>query len=313
MKPSSNKASIQGGWSASEPETMVATASASLNEGDTLRFRFLEAQGPSTSNKMSTEELRESYLCDDLIQDDMISMVYWEVERSIVGVARPLSRDLELTCPKEIKAASFCERRELCIVNLGGAGMIQVEGIDYPMERFDFLYAGAGTENIIFKQFQDGDAPLFYFISYPAHRRTGVAHIPFKSKEGKQLGDSIRCNSRILHPMVTPENVDTCQLVMGITLINEGSVWNTMPPHTHARRSEIYFYFNLAEDALVIHLMGKPESTRHLIVRNNQAVLSPSWSIHSGVGTDNYGFVWAMGGENQAFDDMDSVAREDLL
>ncbi|MCC5805203.1 MAG: 5-dehydro-4-deoxy-D-glucuronate isomerase [Opitutales bacterium] len=219
-----------------------------------------------------------------------------------------MSAPLLLEAPDCLRADSFCERREVGIVNLGGAGSVRVGDTRHGLGAFDFLYVGRGSGDIVFEPGKGKEpAPLYYLVSYPAHRACGTSRHSFAREAGRSVGEKVRCNERNLHPMIAPDNVESCQLVMGVTFLKEGNVWNTMPPHTHLRRSEIYFYFDIREDALVFHFMGKPEETRHIVVRNQQAVLSPSWSIHSGAGTANYGFVWAMGGENQEFGDMDAV------
>ncbi len=272
-----------------------------------VTLRHIAARGPAETEQMSTDELRASYLCEDLAVEDRISLVYWEVDRAVVGAALPVSKALKLSAPGALRADTFCERREIGIVNLGGAGTVTVDGKTHDLGKYDFVYAGRGSREITFQPGEGGGQPVYYLVSYPAHRPCGTARIPYVADEGRELGTTEVCNERSLHPMIAPAKVESCQLVMGVTLIADGSVWNTMPPHTHLRRSEIYFYFSIEKDSLVFHLMGRPSETRHLVVRDKQAVLSPSWSIHSGVGTANYGFVWAMGGENQEFSDMDGV------
>ncbi|MCC5805555.1 MAG: 5-dehydro-4-deoxy-D-glucuronate isomerase [Opitutales bacterium] len=272
-----------------------------------VTLRHLEARGAAETERMSTGELRASYLCEGLAVEDSISLVYWDVDRAVIGAALPVSKSLKLSAPGALRADYFCERREIGIVNLGGSGSVAVDGEAHPLGKYDFVYAGRGSREIVFEPGSGGERPVYYMVSYPAHRTCGTARIPYAEAEGRELGATEGCNERSLHPMIAPAKVESCQLVMGVTLIAGGSVWNTMPPHTHLRRSEIYFYFSIEEDSLVFHFMGRPSETRHLVVRDRQAVLSPSWSIHSGVGTANYGFVWAMGGENQEFSDMDGV------
>ncbi len=297
----------------SGPDTAAATLAAAGAEPSSpvlrdVRTRLVEAHSAEATMRMSTGEVREAYLCKDLVAEDAVSLVYWEVDRAVVGVAAPVSAPLLLEAPDCLRAERFCERREVGIVNLGGAGAVRVGDTRHGLGSFDVLYIGKGSGDIVFEPGRGKEAaPLYYMASYPAHRACGTSRIPFAREEGRRLGEKARCNERSLHPMIAPGNAESCQLVMGVTFLKEGSVWNTMPPHTHLRRSEIYFYFDIRDDALVFHFMGKPEETRHIVVRNHEAVLSPGWSIHSGVGTANYGFVWAMGGENQEFGDMDAV------
>ena len=298
---------------ASVPDTAAATLAATGLESfprvrRDIRMRIIEAHSAEATQQMSTEEVRGAYLCEDLVAVDAVSLVYWEVDRAIVGVAAPVNSPLLLETHDCLRADNFCERREVGIVNLGGAGAVRVGDTRHGLGAFDVLYAGRGSDDIVFEPGTGEEmAPLYCIVSYPAHRTCGTSRISFAREEGRRLGEKARCNERRLHPMIAPGIVESCQLVMGVTFLNEGSVWNTMPPHTHLRRSEIYFYFGVRDDALVFHFMGKPEETRHIVVRNRQAVLSPGWSIHSGAGTANYGFVWAMGGENQEFGDMDAV------
>jgi 4-deoxy-L-threo-5-hexosulose-uronate ketol-isomerase len=294
----------------SHPPSTAEVAPASADPAPAIHqhLRHVPATGAAAANTLPTPELRRHFLCDDLVVADAVAMVHWETDRTIVGCAQPVHQSLELVADAELRADYFCQRRELGIVNLGAAGAITVDGQRQAMAPRDFLYVGAGNTRVVFHPAADAPGPpLYYFVSYPAHRQGGIAHLPFSACPATQLGAEGRCNSRQLYPMITPDNVETCQLVMGMTLLAPGSAWNTMPPHTHARRSEVYFYFALEDDALVIHLMGQPDATRHLVVRNQQAVLSPGWSIHSGVGTSHYGFIWAMGGENKTFTDMDPV------
>jgi 4-deoxy-L-threo-5-hexosulose-uronate ketol-isomerase len=209
-------------------------------------------------------------------------------------------------------AEYFAERREIGVINIGAEGIVRVDGTEYPMAYKDALYIGRGVKEIIFSSRESDKLAMFYFVSYPAHKEFPTTYAKFSDAEPVRLGSLKDANKRTIYKYIHPNGIKSCQLVMGLTELEEGSVWNTMPPHTHQRRSEVYMYFNLDPDAMVIHLMGQPEETRHIIMRNRQAVLNPSWSIHAGGGTQNYTFIWAMGGENQVFDDMDGVTVKAL-
>jgi len=263
---------------------------------------------PKSMKTMNTQDLRRMYLVDSLFVPESIPMVYSDIDRSITGSAVPLKKTLKLlSSKKEMAAEYFTERREVGVINIGGEGFIRAEGREYPMNHKDALYLGRETRDILFGSRNPGKPALFYFVSYPAHKKYQAAHASFSDAEPAKLGSQKDANKRTIHKYIHPNGIQSCQLVMGLTELEEGSVWNTMPPHTHQRRSEIYMYFNLGAGGRVFHLLGEPEETRHIVICDRQAVLSPSWSIHSGVGTHNYAFIWAMGGENQVFDDMDAV------
>jgi len=268
---------------------------------------------PFSVIKMSTDELRKLYLIETLFTKDEVPMVYSDIDRSITGSAVPVKKSLQLlSSKKEMAAEYFTERREVGVINIGGAGIISADGNEYPMSFKDALYIGRETKDIIFQSKNAGTPAVFYFVSYPAHKKFPTTHATFSSAEPAKLGSQKDANKRTIYKYIHPRGIPSCQLVMGLTELDEGSVWNTMPPHTHQRRSEVYLYFNLSPDAMVVHLMGKPDETKHIMIRNRQAVLSPSWSIHAGVGTQAYMFIWAMGGENQVFDDMDGVPVPDI-
>lgn len=258
---------------------------------------------PICFRRMTTDELRGNFLIEDLFGSGQICMVYCDVDRAIVGSAVPGGRALELASADELRAEYFAQRRELGVINIGARGGITVDGKEYRIENRDVLYIGRGAKRISFA----GDGAAFYLVSYPAHKEYPTAHIPKADASAAELGSEEACNKRTIYKYIHPDGAASCQLVMGYTELAPGCVWNTMPPHTHERRMEVYMYFDLAEDDRVFHLMGKPDQTRHIVVANRQAVVSPSWSIHAGVGTGQYAFCWAMGGENQAFDDMDKA------
>ncbi len=264
-------------------------------------------------NKLNTNELRESYLIENLFGKNEIPMIYSDIDRSITGSAVPAGKILKLTASKKEMAADFfTERREIGIINIGASGSVIVDDKIYNMENKDGLYIGKGNKKIEFKSKTAKNPALFYFVSYPAHKEYPDKQITYSEAIKRSLGTVIDANKRTLNQYIHPDLMPTCQLVMGLTELAEGSVWNTMPAHTHQRRSEVYMYFDINPDSFVVHLIGEAKNTRHIIVRNKQAVLSPSWSLHSGAGTRNYSFIWAMGGENQVFDDMDWIPMEEL-
>jgi len=263
--------------------------------------------------KFTTDELRKSFLIDSLFVKNQIPMVYSDVDRSITGSAVPAGKTLKLSASKKEMAADyFAERREVGFINIGGKGTITVDKKNYVMNNIDALYVGRGAKNISFKSASSKKPAMFYFVSYPAHTSYSTRQIKLEDAESVHLGSVADSNKRTIHKYILPGKVETCQLVMGLTILEEGSVWNTMPAHTHQRRSEVYMYFGLRKDSLVVHMLGEAEETRHIIIRDKQAVLSTSWSMHAGAGTQNYSFIWAMGGENQAFDDMDSIPMTKL-
>lgn len=264
-------------------------------------------------NKFSTNELRKSFLIEDLFQKNKIALTYSDVDRSITGSAVPSGRSLKLAATKKEMAANyFTERRELGVINIGGSGSISVNGNVYKMNNKDGLYIGRGEKSIEFRSASKTNPGMFYFVSYPAHISYPDKHITFKNATKRNLGTIEDANKRVINQYFHPGIMQTCQLVMGLTELQIGSVWNTMPAHTHQRRSEVYMYFDLLPDSFVVHILGEPTETRHIIIRDKQAVLSTSWSMHSGVGTKNYSFIWAMGGENQVYDDMDWIPMKEL-
>jgi 4-deoxy-L-threo-5-hexosulose-uronate ketol-isomerase len=257
--------------------------------------------------QMTSEELRRSFLVADLFGADAIRIVYSDVDRAIIGSAVPVKRPLALESAPELRAETFCQRRELGILNIGGAGTITVDGSEYPMASRDALYVGRGSRAICFASDAAQKPARYYLLSYPAHASHPTVHVKQADAEVVQLGSTEAANARTIYKLIQPGLAESCQLVMGFTVLKPGCVWNTMPPHTHERRMEVYMYFDLPEDARVFHLMGRPGETRHIVVADGQAVVSPSWSIHCGVGTSAYTFCWGMGGENQAYDDMDHL------
>jgi 4-deoxy-L-threo-5-hexosulose-uronate ketol-isomerase len=262
---------------------------------------------PVHYERMTGEELRAAFLVEGLFAPDEVRLVFWEAERTILGSAVPRRRPLALEAPPELGAPFFAARRELGVVNLGGAGTVTVDGQRYELARRDGLYIGRGSREITFASRSEQEPALLYLVSHPAHASLPSAQVSPEQAETVRLGSQAGASVRTLRRYIHARGVASCQLVMGITDIEEGSVWNSVPPHTHQRRTEVYLYFDLAPDAFALHVMGPPEKTRHLVVRNLQAVLSPSWGMHFGVATGRYAFVWSMGGENQEFEDMQAV------
>ncbi len=262
--------------------------------------------------RMTSSELRKTFMIE-LFAKNKLPMVYSDIDRSITGSAVPAGKTLKLTATKkEMAAKYFAERREIGVINIGGKGSIKVDGKNYNMDHKDALYIGRGSKSVEFKSAGKNKPAKFYFVSYPAHREYPTAHAKFSDASPVHLGSLSQSNKRTIYKYIFPGGIESCQLVMGLTELEDGSVWNTMPAHTHQRRSEIYMYFNLGKDDIVVHLIGKPDESKHIIIRDGQAVLSPSWSFHSGAGTRNYSFIWSMGGENQDFDDMDFIQMKEL-
>ena len=264
--------------------------------------------------RMTTRELRSAFVIENLFTPGVVTMLYSDVDRVIVGSAVPTDRPLKIEASrKEMAAEYFTERREVGIINIGGKGAIRAGSSEHKMEFKDLLYIGRGTKEIECRSDDPKNPALFYVASFPAHAAYPTTHVRFADAAKNSLGSSQTANARTINKYIHTEGVKSSQLVMGLTELNEGSVWNTMPPHTHQRRMEVYMYFGLDQDSFVMHFMGKPNETRSLVLRNRQAIISPPWSIHAAAGTKNYSFIWAMGGENQEFSDMDAVAMKDLL
>ena len=281
------------------------------------------AASPRDVKHYTTDRLREEFLIDDLFQKDVIKLVYSHIDRIITGSAVPVKEKLVLTAGDELRADYFLQRREIGVINIGGAGIITIDGKEYNVAYKEGMYIGMGAKDISFASADEANPAKFYLNSAPAHKsyptvlikpegtpEEGVVIV--KDENKVELGCLADANHRTICKYILPGQVESCQLVMGMTKLEEGSVWNTMPCHTHDRRMEVYLYFDMKDDALVFHYMGEPTETRHIVMKNEQAVISPSWSIHSGCGTRAYTFIWGMVGENQAFDDMDGVAMKDI-
>ncbi|HET7104561.1 MAG TPA: 5-dehydro-4-deoxy-D-glucuronate isomerase [Terracidiphilus sp.] len=262
---------------------------------------------------MTTEELRETFLISDLFVAGRLGMTYVDLDRAVIGSAVPERSPLTLPTYDPLKAEYFTERRELGVLNIGGAGKVTVNGKAFALNRLDGLYVGRGNRDIEFASDDANHPAEYYLLSYPAHAEHPARLITSAALERVKLGSPATANQREITKLIHLEGVRSCQLVMGFTQLAQGSVWNTMPPHTHMRRSEVYFYFDIPDDHRVVHMMGPAHETRHLVLANRQVVVSPGWSIHAGVGTSNYTFCWGMGGENQVYNDMDALAIADLL
>ncbi|WP_060794377.1 5-dehydro-4-deoxy-D-glucuronate isomerase [Clostridium perfringens] len=275
-----------------------------------MRNRY--ANNPKDSKRYDTEELRENYLVEDIFKDDQIELVYSHVDRIIFGGIKPVYKELKLEAGKEMGVDYFLERRELGIINIGGKAIVTIDGTEYELKEKDGLYVGKGNKEVSFKSVNPEEPAKLYVNSVPAHKEYETVKIDIEKANPVRLGDNKTLNKRTIYQYVHPNVCESCQLLMGLTMLEPGNAWNTMPCHTHERRMEVYFYFDMDEDTRVFHLMGEPTETRHLVVKNEECVISPSWSIHSGVGTSNYTFIWGMCGENKTFDDMDNIPMDVL-
>jgi 4-deoxy-L-threo-5-hexosulose-uronate ketol-isomerase len=271
------------------------------------------ATNPSETKKYDTDRLRQEYLIQSLFVPGQLKMVYTHVDRFIAGGVVPTQQPVKLEADKhDMGADYFLERREIGIINVGPKGSVTVDGVEYVLENKECLYIGLGNQDVQFASADVANPARFYFNSVPAHKQYPTVKVDLATADPQHLGSIATSNERTIYRFIHQNGVQSCQLVMGMTLLKPNNMWNTMPCHTHNRRSEIYFYFDMPDDGVVFHMMGEPTETRHLVVRNEEAVISPSWSIHSGVGTSNYTFIWGMAGENQIFADMDHVAMKDL-
>lgn len=270
-----------------------------------MEIRFHNS--PKEVSRMTTEELRSMFLIENLMRADELKLVYSHYDRMIIGGVMPINKTLNLPTDENLKSKYFLERRELGIINVAGEGEIKVDGEVFALNKLDCLYLGRGSEKITFKS-RKKDAPAkFYLLSTPAHHSYPNKLLKKEKASPAEMGAVSTANQRTIYKYIHAEGIKSCQLVMGLTILKEGSVWNTMPTHIHDRRMEAYFYFDVPQNQKVIHLMGEPAQTRHIIMSGDDAVISPPWSIHSGCGTSNYGFIWGMGGENQDYADMDMV------
>ena len=267
---------------------------------------------PARYPPMTTSELRESFLLHALYEPGKLNVNYVDLDRAVIGMAAPVETPIALPTFPELRASYFTERREVGVLNIGGCGVVRVQGENYDLNNLDVLYIGRGNAEVSFES-KDSSAPaIYYLLSYPSHAVWPVALVRKEDANPTELGSAETVNRRTICKYIHLGGARSSQLVMGVTHLQPGSAWNTMPPHTHNRRSEVYMYFNVAEDARVIHLMGPPDETRHIVMENRDVVVSPGWSIHAGVGTRAYSFCWGMGGENQDYADMDPAPVEKL-
>ena len=262
---------------------------------------------------MTSRELRDSFVLNSLDAPGEVRLAYLESDRAVVGMATPIGEAVSLPCDSELRAKYFLERREVGALNIGGPGKIRVNDQSFELSNLDCLYIGRGNERVEFRSDDPGNPAVFYLLSYPAHADYPVKLVRREDANPAELGSRESANRRTVCKYIHLQGARSCQLVMGVTHLCEGSIWNTMPPHTHMRRSEIYMYFNLGEKDRVFHFMGAPDETRHLVLANRDVAISPPWSIHSGAGTHAYSFCWGMGGENQDYADMDALGVGDLL
>jgi len=267
---------------------------------------------PEDVKKYTTEELRNHFLIKDVFQADEVLLTYSHNDRIIAGGIMPVSTTLSLSGGKNLGVENFFDRREAGIINIGGKGIVTIDNVAYELNQNDGLYVGLGVKNITFESSVLETPAKFYINSCPAHTHYPHVHITLDKAQKVSLGSEETLNKRVINQYVHPNVCKSCQLVMGMTFLEPHNVWNTMPAHTHERRMEVYFYFNMDEQTRLFHLMGEKDETRHLVMSNEQAVISPSWSIHSGVGTSNYTFIWGMCGENQEFTDMDHISMNEL-
>jgi 4-deoxy-L-threo-5-hexosulose-uronate ketol-isomerase len=275
-------------------------------------MQIRHSPNPTAYSQLDTEKLRAAFLIESLFTPGKLDLVYTDADRAVVGSAVPGATPVNLSADAELRAAFFCERREVGVLNIGGNGAVEVDGKTYPMAKLDCLYIGRGSRNVTFSSRDAANPAAFYLLSYPAHAAHPTTFASMNSATPVELGTAADANRRTIYKHIHAGGIQSCQLVMGFTQLREGAVWNTMPPHTHTRRSEVYLYFDVNPKSRVMHFMGTPAETRHLVVANRQAVISPSWSIHCGCGTGAYTFCWGMGGENQAFDDMDPAPIDQL-
>ena len=275
-----------------------------------MEYRY--PPSPSEGKILDTEGLRKNFLIEKVFNNDEITMVYSHSDRMIAGSAMPVNKTLVLESGEETGSDFFLQRRELGVINIGGDGKIIVDGKSYNMVSKDGLYIGAGNKKIEFRSESNSNPAKFYLNSSPAHKEYPTVHIAFSNTNPVKLGEMKTSNKRTIYQYVHPKVCKSCQLVMGMTVLEEGCVWNTMPCHTQERRMEVYLYFNMDKNTRVFHLMGRPDETRHIVMKNEQAVISPSWSIHAASATSSYTFIWGMAGENQTFDDMQMVDLENI-
>jgi 4-deoxy-L-threo-5-hexosulose-uronate ketol-isomerase len=275
-----------------------------------MEVRFQNS--PKETAEMNTNDLRTNFLIENLVVNDEVRLVYSHYDRVIVGGAKPINKTLSLETDPELRADYFLERRELGIINVGGDGTVETNETTYSLTKLDAVYIGKGIKEVRFSSKEANNPAIFYLLSAPAHQNYPSKKLTKEEAMPVTIGDASTANRRTIYKYIHAEGIQSSQLVMGLTILENGCVWNTMPSHTHSRRMEAYFYFDVAEDQRVFHFMGQPQETRHLLVANHEAIISPPWSIHSGCGTSAYGFIWGMAGENYTYTDMDPAPLKDL-
>lgn len=275
-----------------------------------MEIRF--AISAKESKQMDTAAIRDHYLVNELFNNDQIKLCYTHYDRMIIGGVKPISKKITLATHEELKADYFLERRELGIINVGGKGIVSIDGQSYNVDKLSCLYAGKGVKEVTFASADANDPALFYLLSALAHASYPTTLFTKEQASPVDLGAAETANKRTVYKYIHLDGIKSCQLVMGLTVLAPGSVWNSIPPHTHTRRMEVYFYFDVPEGQRIFHFLGEPTETRHLIMANNEAVLSPPWSTHFGCGTTNYGFIWGMAGENLVYTDMDPAPVDTL-
>lgn len=275
-----------------------------------MEIRFQNS--PKETKEMDTEQLRKNFLVQNLMQDDTVQLVYSHYDRMIIGGAKPITKTIQLPNHPELKADYFLERRELGIINVGAKGIVTADGKKYDLDKLDCLYLGKGTKKVSFASASKKETALFYLLSAPAHHKYANRKMIKEKASPVNLGDASTSNKRTIYKYIHLDGIKSCQLVMGLTVLENGSVWNSVPPHTHTRRMEVYFYFDVPAEHRVFHFMGQRQETRHIVTTNHEAVISAPWSMHYGCGTSNYGFIWGMAGENQVFSDMDPAPITEL-
>lgn len=268
-----------------------------------MEIRF--GNSPDETKSMDTQQLRKNFLLENIMVDNHVQYTYSHYDRAIIGGAKPVENTLLLENDDELKSDFFLERREIGIINVGNTGTVVADGIKYTLNKLDCVYLGKGTEQVEFSSISVSEPANFFFMSVPAHHAYPNHFMAAIDASPVELGDVSTSNKRVIYKYIHLDGIKSCQLVMGLTILQDGSVWNSVPPHTHTRRMESYFYFDIPAEHQVFHYMGQPQETRHLAVKNHQAIISPPWSVHFGCGTANYAFIWAMAGENQVFSDMD--------
>lgn len=275
-------------------------------------MNILHAVHPHDFKHYDTALIRQRFLMDEITQPDQSNFVYTHYDRMVTGVVTPLQKNIQLGNYDNLKSNYFLERREMGIINVGGDAVVIADEKEYVLQKLDCLYLGRGVQNVTFMSRSAEEPAVFFTLSAPAHATYQTALMTHAAATRVDLGEQATANKRTICKYIHKDGIESCQLVMGLTILHEGSIWNTMPPHTHDRRMEVYFYFDVKPDHRVFHYMGQPDETRHILIGNHQAVVSPPWSIHSGSGTSNYSFIWGMAGENMEFTDMDAVAIKDI-